>query len=99
MKMIYKIMLKKEIKLLASEAVWPKLFSDLNVKTIWKNLSVKYNGLDCENLDFKLSHNRIYTKVEIHQINKNVNRECAICETEPETLMHIFFLNVKIWTL
>lgn len=90
-KMIYKMLVKKEIKLPASEAVWPKLFPDLNVKTIWENLSVKYNGLDCENLDFKLRHNRIYTNVVIHQINKNVNRECDLCETEPETLMHIFF--------
>ncbi len=51
---------------------------------------MKYNGLDCENLDFKLRHNRIYTKVVIHQINKNVNRECDVCKTDPETLMHIF---------
>lgn len=36
-------------------------------------------------------HNRIYTKVVIHQMNRNVNRECDVCETEPETLMHIFF--------
>ncbi len=27
----------------------------------------------------------------IHQINKNVNRECDVCKTDPETLMHIFF--------
>lgn len=90
-KMIYNVFVKKEIKLPASEVVWPKLFPDLNVKTIWENLNVKYNGLDCENLDFKLRHNRIYTKVVIHQINRNVNRECDLCETEPETLMHIFF--------
>ncbi len=90
-KMIYKIFVKREIKLPASEAVWPKLFPGFNVKTIWMNLSVKYNGLDCENLDFKLRHNRIYTKVVIHQINKNVNRECDVCKIDPETLMHVFF--------
>lgn len=90
-KTIYKMMVRKEIKVPASEAVWPRLFPDLKVKTIWRNLNVKYNGLDCENLDFKLRHNRIYTKVVIHQMNKNVSRECYICETETETLMHIFF--------
>lgn len=51
---------------------------------------MKYNGLDCEHLDFKLRHNRIYTKVVIHQINKNVNRECDVCKSDPETLMHVF---------
>ncbi|XDV53672.1 hypothetical protein PO909_022110 [Leuciscus waleckii] len=91
MKEIYRMLVEKEIKLPASESVWPKVFPDLNVKAIWKNLSVKYNGLDCENLDFKLRHNRIYTKVVIHQINRNVNRECDVCKTDPETLMHIFF--------
>ncbi len=90
MKEIYKMLVEKEIKLPASESVWPKVFPDFNVKAIWKNLRVKYNGLDCENLDFKLRHNRIYTKVVIHQINKNVNRECDVCKTDPETLMHIF---------
>lgn len=89
--MIYKTFVKREIKLPASEAVWAKLFPGFNVKTIWKGLSVKYNGLDCENLDFKLRHNRIYTKVVIHQINKNENRECDVCKTDPETLMHVFF--------
>ncbi len=90
-KMVYQIFVKREIKLPASEAVWPKLFPGFNVKTIWENLGVKYNGLDCENLDFKLRHNRIYTKVVIHQINKSVNRECDVCKIDPETLMHIFF--------
>lgn len=89
-KTIYKIMVKKEIKIPTSEAIWPKLFQDMNVKTIWENLNVRYNGLECENLDFNLRHNRIYTKVVIHQINKNVNRMCDVCETELETLMHIF---------
>lgn len=90
-KTIYNFFVEKDIKVPASEAVWQKLFPGFNVKSIWKNLSVKYNGLECKNLDFKLRHNRIYTKVVIHQINKNVNRECDICKTDTESLMHIFF--------
>jgi len=89
-KEIYRILVEKEIKLPASESVWPKLFPEFNVKDIWTNLSVKYNGMDCENLDFKLRHNRIYTKVVIHQMNKNVNRECDVCKMYPETDAYIF---------
>lgn len=96
-KIIYKMMVKKEIKTPVSEEVWPRVFPVINVKMIWKNLNVKYNGLDCENLNFKLRHSRKYTKVVIHQMNRNVNRECDVCETEPETLMNIFFFNVKGW--
>ncbi len=40
MKEIYKMLVEKEIKLPASESVWPKVFPDFNVKAIWKNLSV-----------------------------------------------------------
>lgn len=90
-KMVYKILLKKELKGPASEAVWSKLFPGFDVKTIWKNLSVKYNAIECENLDFKLRHNRIYTKMVIHQINREENRECDVCLTDVETLMHMFF--------
>lgn len=88
--MMYNFMLKKEIKSPASESVWPKVIPGLNVKKIWENLCVKYNGIECENLDFKLRHNRIYTKVVLHQINKNLNRECDVCRAAPETLMHVF---------
>lgn len=89
--MLYNFFLKKEIKPPASENVWPKVLPGLNVKTIWGNLCVKYNSLECENLDFKLRHNRIYTKVVLHQINKNIDRNCDVCKTVPETLMHVFF--------
>ena len=27
----------------------------------------------------------------IHQINKDVRRECDICKTDPETLMHLYY--------
>lgn len=84
-------MLEKEIKLPASESVWPKVSPNMNVKKIWKNLNVKFNSIDCENLDFKLRHNRIFTNVVIHQINKNVKRECDVCKSDPETLMHMLF--------
>lgn len=89
--MMYKFILKKEIKLPASENVWPKVLPGLKVKEICENLCVKYNGIECENLDFKLRHNRIYTKVVLHQINKNINMDCDVCRSAPETLMHVFF--------
>lgn len=46
-KTIYKMVVKKEIKTPASEVVWPKVFPEINVKMIWRNLNVKYT-LDCE---------------------------------------------------
>lgn len=57
---------------------------------IWRNLRVKYNSTECENIDFKLRHNRIYKNIVLHQINKDVRRECDMYQTDPETFMHLF---------
>ena len=60
------------------------------MKAIWRNRNVKYNSIECEDLDFKLRHNRIYNNVVLHQIDKNIKRECDVCCLEPESLMHMF---------
>ena len=49
-----------------------------------------------------LRHNRIYTNDVIHQINKNVNKECDVCGREVENLMECGELKSffeKIWNL
>ncbi|KAK6303067.1 hypothetical protein J4Q44_G00274220, partial [Coregonus suidteri] len=74
----------------AAEKFWKTVFPELDEKKIWENLNVKYNSKECENNDFKLRHNRIFTKVVLHQINCEVKRECDICGCFPETLMHLF---------
>ena len=89
-KTVYRTLLEKEIKAPASENVWPKLITGMDVKVIWQNLNVKYNSIECEDLDFKLRHNRIYNNVVLHQINKSIKRECDVCCSDPESLMHMF---------
>lgn len=89
-KTIYRTMLEKGIKAPASENVWPNLIPGIDVKAIWKNLNVKYNTIECEDLDFKLRHNRIYNNMVLHQINREVKRECDVCCVQPESLIHMF---------
>ena len=62
----------------------------MNVQLIWENLQIKYNAIECENNDFMTRHNRIYVNTVLHQINKENKRECDVCETEPEDLLHIY---------
>uniref|UniRef100_A0A4W5LRK9 Reverse transcriptase domain-containing protein n=3 Tax=Hucho hucho TaxID=62062 RepID=A0A4W5LRK9_9TELE len=88
--MVYRKCILKEIKVPASEKVWLKVFVNIDVKSIWKNVNVKYNSIECEDNDFKLKHNRIFTNVVLHQINRNIKRECDICGVGVEHFMHFF---------
>lgn len=87
----YKVLIKEELKEPASEKVWEKVFPGMKGNEIWKNWIVKKNSIECQNHDFKFRHNRMFTNVVIHQINRNVKRECDVCKFDPETLMHLYY--------
>lgn len=86
----YQIMMRTEVKVPTSEKVWTNVFPQMDVKKIWVNLNVKYNDIECEDNDFKMRHNRIFTNVVLHQINRLVKRECDVCGVSPESFMHLF---------
>ena len=75
----------------ASEKVWRRVFEGLEVEKVWGNLNVKYNSIECEHNDFKIRHNRIFTNVVLHQIDRSVGRACDVCKREDETFNHYFF--------
>lgn len=89
-KRLYRIMVGKVCRRPAAEKFWKVVFPELDEKKIWGNLNVKYNSKECENNDFKLRHNRIFTKVVLKKINCEIERECDVCGRFPETLMHLF---------
>lgn len=66
----------------------------MDVKSIWQNVNVKYNTIECEDNDLKLNHNRIFTNVVLHQINRGIKRECDICDVALENVMLFLLLNV-----
>lgn len=89
-KRVYKCMLKSVCVRPASERMWRKMFFDLDVSLLWENLILFGNKQKCENMDFMLRHNRIYTNIVLHQINRDVRRECDVCMMKPESLLHLF---------
>ena len=89
-KNFYQLVLRTEVKVPASEKVWTNVFPGMDVKKIWVNLNVKYNCIECEDNDFRLRHNRIFTNVILHQLDRSVKRECDVCGVSPETFMHLF---------
>ncbi len=90
-KKVYGLLIKDKIKEPAAEKVWCKVFEDLDVKKIWSNMNVRYNSIECENNDFLIRHNRIYTNVVLNKINNNVNVcMCDVCDSGHETFLHYF---------
>ncbi len=74
----------------AAEKVWKRVFDDMDVEKIWSNLNVKYNSIECENNDFLIRHNRIYTNVVLNKINNQVNAMCDVCNKGHESFLHYF---------
>ncbi len=86
----YRRLICDVIKEPAAEKVWKKVFEDLDVKKIRSNLNIKYNSIECENNDFLIRHNRIYTNVVLNKINNGVNVMCDVCDNGHESFLHYF---------
>lgn len=89
-KKVYGWLIVDGLKEPASEKVWNRVFVGMDVKKIWSNVNVKYNSIECENNDFLLKHNRIYTNVVFHQINNEVSAMCDVCRRGHESFLHYF---------
>lgn len=46
--------------------------------------------------DFMLRHNRVFTKVVLHQVDRAVSRVCDVCRVMDENLMHMMFECVEV---
>lgn len=90
LKVFYRIMLKKEVKRPTAEIYWRKVYPEIKLEMLWKNLHVRYNSIECEQNDLMFRHNRVYTKEVLHQIDKSIGRECDVCDEEVENLMHLY---------
>lgn len=87
---VYGLLIMDQIKEPASEKVWSKVFADLDVKKIWSNMDVKYNTIECENNDFLIRHNRIYTNIVLNRINNGNSAMCDVCNNDQESFLHYF---------
>ena len=90
-KNVYKCLSCQTIRRPTAEKVWHKLRPKLDVNIIWKNLSVKYNSVECESFDFLFRHNRIFNNLIISRFDKNVSSICDVCKQGVESFIHEFF--------
>lgn len=89
-KKIYRWMIVDVMKEPAAEKVWSRVFMGMDVKRMWSNMGIRYNSIECENNDFLIRHNRIYTNVVLHKINSEVNVMCDVCKSGHESFLHYF---------
>ena len=89
-RVFYKCMRGKEIRRPAAEKVWSRVMKGMDEESIWENLRVKGNSIECEHFDFMLRHNRIFNNLIISKFDCNVGKECDVCGEEVETCMHEF---------
>lgn len=67
----------------------------LDLSRIWSSWRIKCNSIECEDKDFRIRHNRIFTNVIVHHFDERVSRICDVCQSEPERLLHL--LSVLAW--
>lgn len=58
--------------------------------TFWKTVFNKYKNPDLINLDFKISHNIIWTMEKLFRVKMVDTNLCVICETDIEDTLHLF---------
>lgn len=76
-KKVYDWLIEDVFKEPAAVKVWKRVFVNWEVEDIWANCNIKYNSIECENNDFLIKHNRIYTNVVLNKINNEVNVICG----------------------
>lgn len=89
-KTVYRCLIMDVRKEPAAEKVWGRVFPGMDVKKIWSNIGIRYNSIECENNDFMIRHNRIYTNVVLNKINNDVNAMCEVCQSGHESFLHYF---------
>lgn len=93
---LYWAIITRKVRAPASEKVWRQVFPGMEVETLWENMVVRLNSLECTHFDFMLRHNRVFTKVVLHQVDRSVSRVCDVCRDEDENLMHMMFECVDV---
>lgn len=96
MRDVYNKLVGDNIKRPAALSMWVIELGEEKAGRLWKHCNLKYNHLEWKDLDFRIRHNVIYSKSVLHKIDKEVDKVCAVCKQEDETLMHLFFNCIEL---
>ncbi len=95
-KQIYERFVVKAAQKPASLPFWRRMFPMLDENKIWDKWKIKGNSIEADDHDFKLRHNKIFTNVILHQLDRRVVRECDVCGLVTEDLMHMYIKCPKL---
>ena len=89
-KFIYNNFLLAVVQKPASVDYWKTVFPSLDAALIWGSWRIRGNSIEAEDNDFRIRHNKVFTNVILHQLDRTIDRHCDICGLQAETLMHLF---------
>ena len=91
-KFIYSKFVLSVVQKPTSLAYWRKVFPSLDVDLIWSSWKIKGNSIEAEDSDFKIRHNKVFTNVILHQLDRTVERHCDTWFTSRNFIAYVLRL-------
>jgi hypothetical protein len=57
----------------------------------WPNLRINRATTKSNQLSWKIIHNTVYTEAKLQKMGRSMNDLCHFCNTQVETLKHLFY--------
>lgn len=74
-----------------AEEYWKRIYPNIEIEKIWKNVRMSWKSPELENFDYLLRHNCMYTEMRLCKIKMSADAICKICLAENEGILHLFF--------
>lgn len=72
--------------------LWKNLFNieDVDFINVWHHVNMYWKPVNMTELDYKILHNCLFTKVKLQKIGLTDNDLCSVCGIESEDILHMF---------
>lgn len=92
----YLLFLEEAFKRPTAEILWGRLFSVMEPSGLWRNVRGRYLAPECEDLDFRLRHNCLFTNLKLSKMLVGHASMCPVCGLKQEGLLHVFLNCVEV---
>lgn len=89
-KIFYDLFRQSQFEIPTSAAFWDNYFTEIEQINMWPLVYLPLKPPELIDLDFRITHNCIFTMVKLLRIGKTDNNVCPVCKSQPETMFHLF---------